>query len=695
MRSPGSGDDGVSYGHERRDSVSSIAGHVSDIQWLLTPDEVQNNITRSEFYYESAPSSSLCLSLLKLHSNKIRILELIIDSMVKPLFDAIGSNQVDYGLLISIIKSLLTSARVLAEESLESVYHNQDMDESWEDDNYSQEAKSLRTKLRDINLMISRSDIIKSLVESNYINKDVIHQVIFNESTSQSMVKLIEKLLEVERYELALNICRKHGMDVKGIWKNWALVCLKNGKFNEARVKFKHVMQSKSPESPPTSGRSPMQPQAVAAHNLSSGVANERRISSPSSGQYSYNSRILTDIFCVFDTQKHHLKSITASQVSNLKARVNLIKNGKMKQLHSREAAPPGDAAMSSMFPGMTLPSVLVDECLYYLKLYGSKEDHIRFHIKFGSIKGALELFLNDGVGSGFANVASNQQLINIFINDLLMDSLKKSYLNKLLQLIKSMDLNLVKSWKYLIASCRHLSNMNLYHTLHTLQVFMSDHVRASITQVNHFFLFKPYKDYATLHSRLDNLVIARDHLKNYLSNYLEKDSHLHPGSLQLSPEKVKKQIRIINLQIEITNCFKNRKVNGFLPFVFEPDVNSSLNNSMTGSVSMSSPQMVNYQSMTNSMSMSPNTRTSVTSPDHSLTRSVNMTRSMSVVSGGSSTSTSNTVPLTLLDESKGRRTQLAALVAVEAGSTIADGFSLIANKSFRQVFRRTLAEIN
>ena len=551
----------------RKESFSSVASSLSICQWVLSLDEDQNAQTRNEFYYEAAPSSSLCLSILKLHTCISSCIHMILDQMIKSLFDVLTSNQVDYGLILNIIKTLLVSVRVIIETQQPG-------------------SIEMRPRREYVDLMLSRVDIVNMLVQQNCINKDLINSIILNESSNnqQSLQKLMEKLLEMERFELALNIGKKYGFDVKGIWKTWAVICLKNGKLMEARAKFRHVM-----EEPQTS---------------------------------SVNSKILQSIFDVFADDR---TTIRLNQRTALKDRVDQIRKGKINALVAKDTVRVNTDTL--------LPKYLLDESLHYLKLYGCKEDCIKFYSRFGLWKSSLDVFLSE---------PSPGNLSTCFVQDFLLPAMKRSCFSRILTLIKSQDPTLSKSWKYLIAACKHFGKNNYFNVLHSLQVFMSDYIRAGISQVSHFFLEKPYNNYEELRKRLEHLTTARSHLQAFLEN---QSSHSSRSSYILiqTPAQVKKNIRTINHQIEITKTFAERGIAGFLPINFD-SVHSEL--------------------------------ATADSPG-SLTASLTASNIFSPTSSSKSNAGHASSPLTLFDESKARKTQLAALICVEMGNKIADGFAL------------------
>lgn len=453
----------------KESTASNASSNAIHIQWILLPNESDNDAIREEFYYHSAPSSSLCLSLLKMHSDKKRCAQVIIDHLTRPLFETFSSNRVDYGLIINLIKSLLLSAKVLLNE---------------EESNF----------LPEIDFLLSRVDTVKMLVEENCASKDLISLVTVKDNPAY---RLQEKLIEMERFDLAYHIATKYGINLKQIWKTWAMVTLKHGQFVEARKKFKPCFIRKS------------------------ATTND------------INSKLLQEIFDVFDTIKGRMtniplrdrcKAITLGQASNLLRK---------KQLYENEDC--------------LLPQELLDEASYYLDNFGCKEDSIRFYVRFGFLKQALQIFLEE---------KNYKPLLPIFVSRLLLPVIKAGNLRTIFNLITSLDPTFNKSWKYWIYSCKYFSTNNYSHILYAIQIFMNDHIRAAMTQIS-FFLTPKATDYSQLFARLDNLMLAKQHCQNFLTL---KD-RLIKGCLCFTDAEVEKQIRLIDLQIEITRRFHKKKI--------------------------------------------------------------------------------------------------------------------------------------
>ena len=274
---------------------------------------------------------------------------------------------------------------------------------------------------------------------------------------------------------------------------------------------------------------------------------------------------------------------------------------------------------------------------------------------------------------------SSGNVLLSCFVSDFLVPALRKSCLGRVLALMKSTDATLTKSSKYLIASCRYFTKHGYFNVLHSLQLFMSDYLRATITQVTHFYLAKPISGYDVLAGRLEHLLLARGHL----NAYLEHRSHLVSVSYVLNQpvEQVKKNIRTINYQIEITRAFAHRSVDASVLLILEEEQASSSSTPIAEKSNSKLParkESISKSLQSNSPSLHPDSAWLHTSLSTSFNSSSprRRTRSSSIDSG-STLATSAFCPLTLLDESKKKRTQLTALVIVEFADRIAEGFTL------------------
>ncbi len=432
-----------------------------------------------EFYYESAPSVSLCLSFLKLHSDKIRCCQVIVDSICKPLLETVVSSRVDYGLVIGMIRSLLVSTRISLEEE------NSEL-------------------IDQLNFLLGRLDAIRMIINSNCNTKEIISYALSN--SDNSILKLQEKLIEMERFELARDLAKKFGFDSKSIWKTWAFICLKYCQFSEAREKFKQVFDiNKTAE----------------------------------------RNQILENIVDILSKHKY-------SNNISIRDKCIQIKTGKFNANSRKNNFETNDF--------LSINPKVYNEMIYYLEEYGNKEDIIKFHAKHSMWRKAIDILLKE---------SSNLNINNIFIRELFMPAVKRGFLSAFLYDLKYTDPALNRIWRCLLATCNYLNNNNMYHILHVLQVFMGDYLRAAITQINCFYLNPPASDYMELNSRIEHLQTAKQHCRDFLN--LSPGSY-RSGCLVMEKEDVMKQMRTLNLQIDITMKFNDKRIKGFLPLDVSSD---------------------------------------------------------------------------------------------------------------------------
>ena len=255
-----------------------------------------------------------------------------------------------------------------------------------------------------------------------------------------------ERLIEMERFELALNISTKIGTaNLKtAIWKTWAMISIKHGKHVESYAKFKHCFQKKTNE------------------------PNQQ------------NSQLLKEIFDVLENQRVFVN------LHNLKDRCKLIKQGKCNNLINV------DVTMNDIDSNL-LPASLNQHAIYFLENYGCSEDYVRFYIKFRMYKQAIQLLLNTETQSKFDNFST------IFVQEFFLPSINNGQLDKILNQLNLIDPTLNKSWRYLIAVCKYLSANKFYSILHKIQLFMRDYIRAAMTKITYFYLSPPPSDYVQL----------------------------------------------------------------------------------------------------------------------------------------------------------------------------------------------------
>ncbi|GIY07381.1 zinc finger FYVE domain-containing protein 26 [Caerostris darwini] len=208
-----------SLGLRRRSSCLQI--NQQAFRWVLSSDSEQNASVRNEFTYEQTPSISLCYSILKLHSDDKKCAQFLMNlsdrllGKIKMKRSGKLPIEVDYSLIISMMKSLLLNAKMKCHQV---------------QDNKGEALAGL---------YFQHLDVIKLLVNAN------CRHLIPREALTNSDIvrKLRDRLLEEERMQLALEISTKFNLEKNGVWSTWGLFCLRAGDWSTARQKFQQCLK--------------------------------------------------------------------------------------------------------------------------------------------------------------------------------------------------------------------------------------------------------------------------------------------------------------------------------------------------------------------------------------------------------------------------------------------------------------------
>ncbi|ELW48072.1 Zinc finger FYVE domain-containing protein 26 [Tupaia chinensis] len=185
-----------------------------EVEWILDLKEDENELVRSEFYYEQAPSASLCIAILNLHRDSTACGHQLIEHCCR-LSKGLTNPEVDAGLLIDIMKQLLFSAKMMFVKAGQS----QDLALC---DSY-----------------ISKVDVLNILVAAAYRHVPSLDQIL----QPAAVTRLRNQLLEAEYYQLSVEVSTKTGLDTTGAWHAWGMACLKAGNLTAAREKFSRCLK--------------------------------------------------------------------------------------------------------------------------------------------------------------------------------------------------------------------------------------------------------------------------------------------------------------------------------------------------------------------------------------------------------------------------------------------------------------------
>ncbi|XP_052767439.1 zinc finger FYVE domain-containing protein 26-like isoform X2 [Mya arenaria] len=201
-------------------NLADIVNH-SHSAWKLQTDTEFNANLREDFYFEQAPSTSLCISILNLHGNGRECGRLILglcddlSKFLKPIAPGVPNPEVDYSLIMSMMKYLLFHAKI------KFTSHG---------DNGGMGRCDLYTGM---------VDLLGLLVVDNFRDLPSLEEL----TKVDSVRRLRDKLIADERLPLAMEVSMKCGLDPSGVWVAWGMMSLQSGDFTAAREKFSKCLK--------------------------------------------------------------------------------------------------------------------------------------------------------------------------------------------------------------------------------------------------------------------------------------------------------------------------------------------------------------------------------------------------------------------------------------------------------------------
>ncbi|KAM8921326.1 LOW QUALITY PROTEIN: zinc finger FYVE domain-containing protein 26 [Pelodytes ibericus] len=436
----------------------------ADTQWWLTINEEENDEERNEFYYEQAPSASLCSAILNLHSKSDECGYQLIERCCI-LSNGLTNPEMDSRLLLDIMKNLLFSAKMIFVKAARS--HDLALCDSYS----------------------SKVDLLKILVAASYKDIPSLDEII----KPAAVIRLRNRLLEAEYYNLAIEVSTKTGLDPAGVWHAWGMACLKSDNLPVAREKFSRCLKG------------PLDP-----------------------NQKNGGSKLLDDVI-------QHLESAAKP--------ILLVKDDDyFATLKELESTLKTRCIWYEMMPeGKIQNNAYYQECLHYLHSYGTHLNIIQFYMAHDLMREALLHLLNKECPG------------DIFIEGIFVPCSESGKLHTLENMLETIDPSL-QSWStYLIDVCKYLQQKNFYNILYELQQFMKDHVRAAMTCI-HFFSHKA-KSYKDLGDNHKWLIRSKDHLKTYLQEVSRssRKKSFDTFRKKMSASDVSRHINTVELQMEIT----------------------------------------------------------------------------------------------------------------------------------------------
>jgi hypothetical protein len=350
-----------------------------------TTDETtikDDNQIRKSFRYQQSPSTSLCLSILDMHAQALQCgkdLLNMCDELSNYLQTEYYQSE-DLALIISMIKHLVHNAKMKLVQNSSNILSLCDS-------------------------YLSLIDVLEKFLLAN-CSKIPSLSDLRNVEISR---RICSRLLEEERYELAMNLCTKCGLDTQIVWCSWGLIELRLGNYKEARTKFEKCFKV---------------------------ITDKNGLIGPSQLKY------LNDI------------------ISYLEAAPPLKLNGPQSMLASLRSVE-SLIAEPSLYPinSTNMDTFQITECLFYIQMYGNHSMMVQFYQR------------NDYLDKSIQYLIDNRCSTSVFQECLLIPSLKNGEFYTLLDCMSKFDKLHLGIYYGSIGG--YLKNINLNNTLYDFQLFM------------------------------------------------------------------------------------------------------------------------------------------------------------------------------------------------------------------------------
>ncbi|KAK4420008.1 hypothetical protein Salat_2413700 [Sesamum alatum] len=246
-------------GQERLPSVSIAA------EWMLTGDLKKDEAVRSSHRYESAPDIILFKALLSLCSDESASGKGALDLCVNQMKNVLSSQQLPenasmetigraYHATETFVQGLLFAKSQLrklsgASDLSSNSEKGRDADDASSDAGSSsvgsQSTDELSEALSQVDIWLGRAELLQSLLGSG------IAASLDDIADKESSERLRDRLIQEERYSMAVYTCKKCKIDVFPVWNSWGHALIRMEHYAQARVKFKQALQLYKADSAP------------------------------------------------------------------------------------------------------------------------------------------------------------------------------------------------------------------------------------------------------------------------------------------------------------------------------------------------------------------------------------------------------------------------------------------------------------
>lgn len=246
-------------GQERLPSVSIAA------EWMLTGDAEKDEAVRSSHRYESAPDIILFKALLSLCSDESASGKGALDLCMNQMKVVLSSHQLPESASMEAIgrayhaTEIFVQGLLFAKSQLRKVSGASDLssnsEKSRDADDASSDAGSssmgsqstdeLSEALSQVDIWLGRAELLQSLLGSG------IAASLDDIADKESSAHLRDRLVQEERYSMAVYTCKKCKIEVFPVWNAWGHALIRMEHYAQARVKFKQALQLYKADSAP------------------------------------------------------------------------------------------------------------------------------------------------------------------------------------------------------------------------------------------------------------------------------------------------------------------------------------------------------------------------------------------------------------------------------------------------------------
>ncbi|KAL5729310.1 hypothetical protein ACHQM5_002282 [Ranunculus cassubicifolius] len=224
-------------------------------EWILTGDPNKDNVVRLTHRYESAPDVTLFKALISLCSDESVSAKGALDLCVNQMKNVLGSQQLPLHASMDTLgrayhaTEIFVQGLIYAKSQLRKLsasfdlpgypVRTKDSDEASSDagsssvsSQYSDEVSEL---LSQADTWLGRAELLQSLLGSGIVaSLDDI-------ADKESSARLRDRLIDDERYSMAVYTCKKCKIDAFPVWNAWGLALIRMEHYAQARVKFKQA----------------------------------------------------------------------------------------------------------------------------------------------------------------------------------------------------------------------------------------------------------------------------------------------------------------------------------------------------------------------------------------------------------------------------------------------------------------------